>query len=65
MMRLEALKELRECYSALADANDRYQRETAPGRWQPPPHVLEEIECDWASYSERIGQLEAFLASET
>jgi hypothetical protein len=62
--RLEALNELRECYEQLAHCRERFVLETAPGRWEPPAYILEEIMSDTAAYSERLRELEALLASE-
>ena len=64
LTRVDALKELRDCYAAAADCERRWYEARTSGQWAPAAYIQEDIFADLDAYSDRIQELEAFLASE-
>ena len=62
--RAEAVKELRETYGLLAQCQENWLAANTQGRWAPPDYIADDIMSDVGVYSDRIRELEAFLASE-
>ena len=65
LTRADALKELKDCYAAAAECQERYLRVyRSQYGYIGRQTQLEDALSDAGIYSDRIGELEAFLASE-